>query len=183
MAAPRYPTREEIAAGAEPITAVPRSPLLTLMTSGAGHILDKACVYCADFSFISWEASRLRGIPYQPSLLLTTTGRKSGRPRTVVLPYVRDGARYIVVGSNAGRAHNPQWVENARVNSACRIRVKKRDSAALASIPEGDARDALIDIVAHTRPHIHNYDAHAKRHGRRLELVVLTPEASTETRQ
>lgn len=71
---PRYPTREELAAGAEPIAAVPRSFWLRVMTTGLGHKLDIAAVYLIGRSFISWEASRLRGIEYQPSLLLTTVG-------------------------------------------------------------------------------------------------------------
>jgi len=145
------------------------------MISKPGHALDIASVYFSGFSFISWEVSRLRGIPYQPTLLLTTIGRKSGKARTRALPYVRHDQLYIVVGSNAGGPRNPQWVENARVNPACRIRLGLRTIAAHARILDGVERDTLMDVVALTRPHIYNYDAHAMRHGRRIELVALTP--------
>ncbi|GAM97750.1 hypothetical protein U91I_01379 [alpha proteobacterium U9-1i] len=162
-------------AGAEPIAAVPTSFWLRAMTTDVGHKIDIAAIYMLGWSFISWEASRLRGIAYQPSLLLTTTGRKSGKRRTSVLPYVRHAADYIVVGSNAGRARNPMWVENARANPQCRIRVARRTIEAHAHIAEDDERAALLPVVAAKRPHIYNYDAHAARHGRRAELVVITP--------
>src|SRR3712207_2304310 len=44
-----------------------------------------------------------------PTLLLTTTGAKSGRPRTSPLLYWRDGGCLHVVGSNFGQAHHPAW--------------------------------------------------------------------------
>lgn len=172
---PRYPTREELAAGAEPIAAVPRSFWLRVMTTGLGHKLDIAAVYLIGRSFISWEASRLRGIEYQPSLLLTTVGRKSGKPRTSVLPFVRNRGDYIVVGSNAGRASNPMWVENARANPKCQVRVARRSMEARARLVDGDERDALLSLVAAKRPHIYNYDAHAALYGRRAELLIITP--------
>jgi deazaflavin-dependent oxidoreductase (nitroreductase family) len=47
-----------------------------------------------------------------PTLLLTTTGRKSGLPRTTPLLYTRDGDALVVVGSNFGQAHHPAWTGN-----------------------------------------------------------------------
>ncbi len=175
MAGPRYPTRAELESGAQTVEAVPKSIVLRAMTSDLGHALDKASVYWIGFSFISWQAARLRGIAYQPSLLLETTGRKSGQVRTCVLPYVRVGSDFVVAGSNAGRPHDPHWVANLRACPVCRIRVSRRTQSAHARIADGAERDALLEAVAQTRPHVHNYDAHARRHGRRLELAVLTP--------
>src|SRR5258705_3398580 len=45
-----------------------------------------------------------------PSVLLTTTGRRSGRQHTVVLPYMRVGGDPVVVGSHAGNEHDPASV-------------------------------------------------------------------------
>ncbi len=47
-----------------------------------------------------------------PNLTLTTIGRRSGRPRSVPLLYVRDGADLVVVASNFGQAHHPAWAYN-----------------------------------------------------------------------
>jgi F420H(2)-dependent quinone reductase len=51
-----------------------------------------------------------------PVLLLTTTGRKSGRERTVPLLYLRDGEDMVVVGSNGGTAAHPAWWLNLMTN-------------------------------------------------------------------
>lgn len=49
-----------------------------------------------------------------PTLLLTTIGRKTGRPRTMPLIYLADGERLIVVGSMGGSATHPAWWRNLR---------------------------------------------------------------------
>src|SRR5438034_1014549 len=49
-----------------------------------------------------------------PMLLLTTTGRKSGQPRTQPLLYMPDGDNYVVVASNGGRDQPPAWWLNLR---------------------------------------------------------------------
>jgi F420H(2)-dependent quinone reductase len=57
--------------------------------------------------------SRKRGIPIG---LLTTTGRRSGRPRTTPLMYLHDGRRYLVVASNGGDDRPPAWLLNLEAN-------------------------------------------------------------------
>lgn len=53
--------------------------------------------------------ARMRGLP---GILLTTTGRRSGEPRVVHLPYIADGDDMIVVASFAGGPRNPAWFHN-----------------------------------------------------------------------
>ncbi|NDF88162.1 MAG: nitroreductase family deazaflavin-dependent oxidoreductase, partial [Actinobacteria bacterium] len=50
-----------------------------------------------------------RGVP---TLLLTTTGRKSGELRRTALIYGRDGDDYVIVASKGGAPKNPLWYEN-----------------------------------------------------------------------
>ena len=52
----------------------------------------------------------------RPVLLLTTIGRKSGKPRSQPVYFMRDGERVVLVASNAGSSHDPFWLSNARVN-------------------------------------------------------------------
>lgn len=49
-------------------------------------------------------------------LLLTTTGAKSGQPRTTPLAYSTDGDRLIVVASKGGAPTNPDWFHNLLAN-------------------------------------------------------------------
>ncbi len=60
-----------------------------------------------------------------PVCLLTTIGRKSGRPRTVPLVYMRDGANIVLVASKGGLPDNPQWYGNVKANPAVEIEIGK----------------------------------------------------------
>ena len=57
------------------------------------------------------EEFRRTGMPERPTmLLLTTTGRRTGIPRTSPLMYVRDAGRLLVIASNKGAVADPQWI-------------------------------------------------------------------------
>jgi len=58
-----------------------------------------------------------------PTLLLTTTGRRSGTPRTTPLIYARDGDDYLVVASMGGAPQHPNWYRNLQADSSARIQV------------------------------------------------------------
>lgn len=58
-----------------------------------------------------------------PVLLLTTTGRRSGRPRTVPLLYVRDGDRLVVCNVNPGTERTNPWTLNLRARPRARVQV------------------------------------------------------------
>ena len=63
-----------------------------------------------------------------PSLVLTTTGRRSGKPRSNPLLYVPDGDAYVVIGSNWGQPHQPAWSLNLLAQPAAEVDVKGRRS-------------------------------------------------------
>ena len=56
-------------------------------------------------------------------MLLTTTGRRSGQPRTTPLNCIRDGDRYLAVGSFGGDDRDPQWVKNLQANPEATIQI------------------------------------------------------------
>ena len=73
--------------------------------------------------------------PRQRVLALTTTGRKSGRPRTTALGYLRDGDYFAVVASNSGLDRAPAWWANLQANPEAevdaagkRVRVRGREA-------------------------------------------------------
>src|SRR5215212_1779563 len=59
-----------------------------------------------------------------PVLLLTTTGRKSGKERTTPLLYLEDGENLIVVASVGGAPRHPAWYWNLKTNPEARVRIK-----------------------------------------------------------
>ena len=107
-----------------------------------------------------------------PLCLLTTTGRRSGRARTVPLLYVRDGEDLVVVASRGGSGTHPAWYLNLRDRpdalvqlGAERLPVRARDAT-----PE--ERTRLWGELTAVYPH---FDAYQARTDRRIPVVVLSP--------
>lgn len=107
-----------------------------------------------------------------PTLLLTTTGRKSGQPRTTPLIFAPDGDDYLVVASMGGAPKHPAWYLNLLANPAARIQVQAAvyDVTARTASPEEKPR--LWKIVSDAWP---NYNVYQTRTDRVIPVVVLTP--------
>ena len=70
-------------------------------------------------------------------LLLTTTGRASGQPRTTPLIYRADGDRWIVIASQGGAPKNPSWYENLKASPQATIQIRSEEIPVRASTAEG----------------------------------------------
>jgi deazaflavin-dependent oxidoreductase (nitroreductase family) len=81
----------------------------------------------------------------RPVMVLTTTGAKSGEPRTAIVTFTRDGDDYIVVGSNSGEPEDPAWFTNLVANPVVTVETDHQTFQARATIAEGADRDALWD--------------------------------------
>jgi deazaflavin-dependent oxidoreductase (nitroreductase family) len=90
---------------------------------------------------------RLVGYGVVPALLLTATGRRSGRPRTSPLLYATDGDAYVVAGSNWGLPHHPAWALNLRANPLATAIVAGRRISVRASLVSGTERDRLWALL------------------------------------
>jgi deazaflavin-dependent oxidoreductase (nitroreductase family) len=104
------------------------------------------------------------------SLLLTTTGRASGEPRTVPLIFAADGDRCIVVASKGGAPEHPSWYRNLAANPAVQVQIKGEKFDARARTVEGAERERCWAIASAQWP---NYDEYTKRTSRRIPVVVL----------
>jgi len=138
-----------------------------------GRAIDRAIVRHTGFSVITWQYSRAGGNPYQPTLLLTTIGRRSGARRERALPYYRDGARVVVIGSNGGGPKDPDWVWNVRANPTAWARIRRREIPVLAHVAEGDERARLFAQITAERDSLARYQERASGFGREVPLVVL----------
>ena len=85
----------------------------------------------------------LGSVEGRPVLLLTTTGRKSGRMHTVPLGAVVDGDNYVVVASNGGRDCNPAWFLNIVSDPRASIEVGDRTISVLAILTQGSESKRL----------------------------------------
>jgi deazaflavin-dependent oxidoreductase (nitroreductase family) len=81
---------------------------------------------------------RLLGVP---TLLLRTTGARSGLPRTNALVYAKDGDRYLVVASKGGSDQAPGWLHNLRKDPRPEVQLGRRHHRASAAIIGGDDPD------------------------------------------
>ena len=107
------------------------------------------------------------------TLLLTTTGRKSGKPRTTPLIYARDGEDYVIVASNGGDPEHPGWYENLAKDPNVELQVLDEVFSARARTAEGDERDRLWRKANEVWPH---YAEYQEKTDREIPVVVLTRE-------
>jgi deazaflavin-dependent oxidoreductase (nitroreductase family) len=86
------------------------------------------------------------------NILLTTTGRRTGRQRTVALFAFDDGAGWVVIGSRGGSGRVPDWAVNLRGSPAATIQVGRRSAPAMARELAGDAYEAAFERAAAAYP-------------------------------
>jgi deazaflavin-dependent oxidoreductase (nitroreductase family) len=109
-----------------------------------------------------------------PILLLTTTGRKTGRSRTWPLTYLPDGDRLIVIASNGGQPNHPAWYLNLRENPHVSVQLGDRARAMIAQTTEGDERARLWSRVVQEYP---AYEGYQRKTDREIPVVTLRPAA------
>ncbi|MYR93722.1 MULTISPECIES: nitroreductase/quinone reductase family protein [unclassified Streptomyces] len=103
-------------------------------------------------------------------LLLTTTGARTGKPHTTPLGHVRDGKRLLVVGSNLGAPHHPDWYHNLLARPTVQVELGEQEFQTIAVPAEGPARDELFARVVAEAPGYAEYQAATARV---LPVVVL----------
>ena len=105
-----------------------------------------------------------------PLLLLTTTGARSGQPRTTPLTSTEDGSRLVVIAANQGAATNPDWYHNLVANPRVTVELGDERFAAIARVTVGEERQRLFDQMAARRP---NFLESQRKTTRQLPVIVL----------
>ena len=120
-----------------------------------------------------WDSSALGGPGVLPTLLLTTTGRKSGEPRALPLIYGRFDESFVIIASKGGMPNHPVWFLNLEAKADCEIQVGRAHHRARARVAEGEERERLWQAMAEIYP---PYDDYQKNAGARtIPVVVLDP--------
>jgi deazaflavin-dependent oxidoreductase (nitroreductase family) len=122
----------------------------------------------ASFGKLGWSAGGMT------VLELTTTGRKSGQPRSVMLTSpLREGEGYVVVASRGGDDHHPAWFLNLRDDPAVEVAVGGRPRVPMrARVATPEERDRMWPVVTRTYKGYAGYQAKTDRE---IPLVVLEP--------
>lgn len=114
------------------------------------------------------------GKPDTPNLLLTTTGRKSGKAITLPLIYGVDGDHFLIVASKGGAPEHPAWYLNLVAQPEVRLQVAAKHFNARAYTASGAERERLWRTMADVFPPYNDYQT---RTTREIPVVVLVPQA------
>jgi deazaflavin-dependent oxidoreductase (nitroreductase family) len=109
----------------------------------------------------------------QSMLLLSTTGRRSGKTKTIAISYFRDNNKYILVASNWGSDHHPGWYHNLIRQPVAEIQVKGQKLHVRARIAPATEYDRLWKDIAKQNP---MYTRYQHQTSRKIPLVILEQE-------
>jgi deazaflavin-dependent oxidoreductase (nitroreductase family) len=121
-----------------------------------------------------WLGHRMTGAV--TSLLLTTTGRRTGQPRSVALAYSKDGGDLLIVASNFGGERPPAWLANLRADPRASVLVGHRRLAVTAEVVmpgDGDYERLFAIADAGTRG---RYQRYRTLTARPIPVVRLRPD-------
>lgn len=119
----------------------------------------------------AWATARIYGLPV---LLLETVGRRTGLPRISPLLYVRDGADFVVVGTNFGQSQPPGWTANLSAAPSATISVHGERLLVTARRLEPADADRVWPQFVRVYP---GYDGYLRRSGRQPAMFALTATA------
>jgi deazaflavin-dependent oxidoreductase (nitroreductase family) len=106
------------------------------------------------------------------TLLLTTTGRRSGEEKTVPLIFVADGDNYVIIASLGGAPKHPVWYLNLEANPRVTLQVKDKVIKAEARTAVPPERERLWARAVEAWPQYNDYQAKTTR---QIPVVVLEP--------
>jgi deazaflavin-dependent oxidoreductase (nitroreductase family) len=119
-----------------------------------------------------------RFIAGSPILLLTTTGRKTGKRRIRPLAYVRDGERYVLCASNGGSRQHPGWYHNLSATGRAEIQVGPEELTVRARTADPAERSLVFPRFVDMYK---GYAASEHKTSRQIPLVLLTPDPPNPT--
>jgi F420H(2)-dependent quinone reductase len=114
-------------------------------------------------------ANRIANLPI---LLLTTTGRKSGKSRTTPLTYIQDGADYVITASFGGNDWNPGWYHNLENNPQATIEVGDKTIPVKVIITQNAERTRLYEQF---KAASNNYVLYEQKTSRVIPVMRLKP--------
>ena len=113
----------------------------------------------------------VEGMHREGLVLLTTTGRKSGVPRTTPMMFHRDGDRVLVIASNVGAPRHPSWYLNLVADPRVTVEIGSERYHALAIPTQGEEREKLWALL---KRHYPFFAVHETKAGRVIPVVALT---------
>lgn len=107
-----------------------------------------------------------------PVLLLTTTGRRSGKERTTPLLYLADGSSLVVVASAGGASKHPAWYLNLSANPEVEVQIRRDVERRLARTASLEER---LELWPKVTAMYGDYETYQRRTEREIPVVILEP--------
>lgn len=120
-----------------------------------------------------WDSTVVGGPGPVPTLLLTTTGRKSGEKRIMPLIYGKVPDGYVVVASKGGAPEHPDWYKNLDANPEVELQVANDKFRGRAETVTGERREELWKLMVPIWPPYTEYQAKTQR---QIPVVLLKPQ-------
>lgn len=140
-------------------------------TRSAAHVAR----YIASDGKDGYDDNRLKA----PTLLLTTNGRKSGKPFTTPLNFQEHEGCYLLIASKGGSEHHPQWYLNLVNDPHVKVQILAWKFSAIARTADSEEKERLWPIMGNRMPFYNEYRDATQRD---IPLIVLEPDpASGET--
>jgi len=143
-------------------------------SSEFGRVFDVFCVRWFSFSPIIWIFTKDDRSGYNNPCIFTSYGRKSGLPRSTVLPVFPTGdGKLLIVGSRGGTSKDPHWAHNLRAKPEAEMRYKRRNYTVRTRLLAGKERDEKFAICCRHAPVYARYQEWANQYPRILPVFEL----------
>lgn len=109
-----------------------------------------------------------------PVIILTATGAKSGKPRSMPLAAIFDEDKVILIASYLGKYRHPAWYYNLKASPKARVKICGEERNYIAHEAEGEERERYWTQAVQLYHGYENY--RQKASNRRIPVMVLTPE-------
>jgi len=144
--------------------------LVLVVSSKAGAALLRKVMHRIDRPLLRLSRGRLSFASAYPVLLLTTTGARSGKQRTVPLLYVRCGNGFAIIGTRFGSTHHPGWYYNLRARPQAIVEIDGAQSACVARVANEAEREEIWERAVRMYS---GYKRYAARTHRTIPMLIL----------
>ena len=153
--------------------------LVLVVSSKPGAALLRKVMHRIDRPLLRLTRGRLSFVAAYPALLLTTTGARSGKPRTVPLLYVRYGSGFAIIGTRFGSTRHPGWYYNLRAHPRAIIEIDGRQYVCVARVADEAEREQIWERAVRMYS---GYKRYAARTHRTIPMLILDPAAEAPRR-
>ncbi len=150
--------------------------VVSVVSSRPGASIFRRTMHLVDRPLLRLTRGRLSFASGYPVLLLTTTGAKSGRSRTIPLLYVEWDDGIAIIGTRFGSTRHPGWYHNLRALPEATVEIKGERRTCTAREAEGDER---AEIWKRAVSMYSGYEKYGPRAGRKIAVMVLTPSSES----